>query len=263
MPGLADLPDEEFVKFMYCGDSSTGKTGSLASLVSAGYKLRIIDMDAGIAILRSYVKRDCPDKIGNVDFESFRDKYKIRQGGDIGVDGNPKAFTSAVKLLDTWTDGSRPAEWGNETFFVLDTLTTLGRAALAWAEGLSPLAKDPRQWYFAAQQALENVVAMLMGPEFKTNVIIITHISARELEDGTKKGFPSSGAGTALGPTLAKYCNNLVLAETSGFGKQLRREIKTTPTGFIDLKTSAPFATLSEYDLGTGLAEIVATLKAN
>jgi hypothetical protein len=259
---LSDLPSDDFLKFFYVGDSSSGKTGSLVSLVKAGYKLRILDMDNGTGILKAYVKKECPELIDNVDVEIFRDKYKVRSGGDVGVDGSPKAFTNAVKLLDKWTDDSIPKEWGADTFLVVDTLTTLGKAALAWAEGLSPTAKDPRQWYFAAQQAIENIVAMLMGPEFKCNVIISTHISARELQDGTQKGFPSSGAGTALGPTLAKYCNTMVLAESSGSGENVKRKIKTTPTGFIDLKSAAPFATATSYDLGTGLAEIVKVIKA-
>lgn len=263
MVKLSDLPTDEFTKFFYVGDSSSGKTGSLVSLVKAGYKLRILDMDNGTGILKAYVKKECPELMDNVDVEIFRDKYKVRQNGDVGVDGSPKAFTNAVKLLDKWTDETVPREWGKDTFFVLDTLTTLGKASLAWAEGLAPTAKDPRQWYFAAQQAIENVVAMLMGPDFHCNVIISTHITARELQDGTQKGFPASGAGSALGPTLAKYCNTMVLAESSGFGEKVTRKIKTTPTGFIDLKSAAPFATASSYDLGTGLAQIVEILKAN
>jgi hypothetical protein len=260
---LSELPSAEFTKFFYVGDSSSGKTGSLVSLVKAGYKLRILDMDDGTAILKAYVQRECKELIDNVDVETFRDKYKVRAGGDVGVDGSPKSFTNAVKLLDKWTDGTEPKAWGADTFFILDTLTTLGKAALAWAEGMAPTAKDPRQWYFAAQQAIENIIAMIMGPDFKTNVIIMTHITARELQDGTQKGFPASGAGSALGPTLAKYCNTLVLAESSGMGDNVKRKIKTTPTGFIDLKSAAPFATASSYDLGTGLAEIVKTIKAN
>jgi hypothetical protein len=263
MASLSDLPSEPFVKFMYAGDSSSGKTGSLVSLVQAGYKLRVLDMDSGVSILRSFVQRQCPDKLANIDVVQFRDKYGVKAGGDVGVVGGAKAFTNAVKLLDTWDDGSKPAEWGPDTFFVLDTLTTLGKSALSWAESLNATAKDPRQWYFAAQQAIEGIVAMLMGPDFKSNVIIITHITARELQDGTAKGFPSSGAGSALGPTLAKYCNTLVLAETSGFGEKVKRKIKTAPTGFIDLKTAAPFDMLSEYDLSDGLAKIVSNLKSN
>lgn len=263
MASLADHKAEPFIKFFYVGDSSSGKTGSLVSLVKAGYKLKILDMDNGVGILASYIKKECPEKLGNVDVVSFRDKYGLKQTGDIGVVGGAKAFANAAKVLTKWEDGSDPASWGPDTFLVIDTLTTLGKASLAWAESLAPSAKDPRQWYFSGQQALEGMVAMLLGPDMKCNVIIITHITARELVDGTQKGFPSSGVGSALGPTLAKYCNTMVLAESSGMGDNVKRKIKTTPTGFVDLKTAAPFDMMSSYDLGTGLATIVEKLKAN
>lgn len=262
MATLASLPSEEFIKFFYIGDSSSGKTGSLVSLVKAGYKLRILDMDVGVSILNAYVQKECPELAGNVDVLQFRDKYGVKSTGDIGVIGTPKAFTQAVKSLDKWDDGSIPSSWGSDTFFILDTLTTFGKAALAWAESMNYGAKDPRQWYFVAQQAIENTVATLMGPDFKANVIIMTHISERELADGTTKGFPSSGAGKALGPTLAKYTNSMFLAETTGQGESTKRTIKTLPTGFIDLKSAAPFAMQAKYDLGTGLAQIVSTLKS-
>lgn len=265
MPALSDIANSPFVKFMYVGDSSTGKTGSLVSLVKAGYKLRILDMDAGVTILAKYVKHECPERMAQVDYVSFRDDFKVNQANDVVVKGTPKAYVSAVKAaIEKWpNDDSIPAEWGTDTFFVLDTLTTFGKAALAWAEGMNPTSRDPRQWYSAAQKSIENFVSQLMGENFRTNVIIISHITERELHDGTTKGFPASGAGKALGPTLAKYCNTLVLAETSGFGEKTKRRIKTTPTGFIDLKTEAPFAMANEYPLETGLATIVETLKAN
>lgn len=262
MVSLADLPSDEFTKLFYVGDSSAGKTGSLASLVAAGYRLRILDMDNGVSILKAYVKRENPHLLSNVDVETFRDKYTLTQIGTISV-GNPKAFTNALKVMTKWTDDTVPAEWGKDTIFIIDSLTTLGRAALAYAQGLNPSAKDPRQWFFAAQQAIESVIALLFGADFKTNVIIITHISERELSDGMRKGFPSSGAGTALGPTLAKYCNTMILAETTGMGESAKRKIKTLPTGFIDLKTAAPFAIQKEYPLETGLRDIFETLKQN
>ena len=35
------------IKLLYIGDSGSGKTGSLASLVKDGYKIRILDYDSG------------------------------------------------------------------------------------------------------------------------------------------------------------------------------------------------------------------------
>jgi hypothetical protein len=52
----------------------------------------------------------------------------------------------------------------------------------------------------------------------------------------------------------------MLLAEASGSGSNVRRKIKTYPTGVIDLKTPSP-KIAADYPLSTGLAEIVAILK--
>ena len=44
MPKLSDHQSNDFTKLLLIGDAKSGKTGSLVSLVKAGYKLRILDM---------------------------------------------------------------------------------------------------------------------------------------------------------------------------------------------------------------------------
>lgn len=254
MVSLAELSSSDFVKMIFIGDSGTGKTGALTSLVAAGYKLRILDLDNGTQILKQFVMHECPDKIGNVDVESRRDTYKMTAAGPV-VSGVPKAFVEAVKLLNKWTDDTTPSAWGSDTIFVLDTLTTLGKAAMAWAESMNPGVKDPRQWYNTAQQAVEKMLMMLTDPEFRAHVIVISHITYSEAQDGTTKGY-TSAVGKALGPHIPKYFNTLVLAESEGSGKSVRRRIKIAPTGVVDLKTPVPFKLTEPLDLGTGLATL-------
>lgn len=256
MPSLSDHHSAKLFKFIYIGDSGTGKTGSLTSLVKAGYRVRILDFDNGVDTLAQYVRKECPDKISQVDYETVRDKITSTQVGP--VIRNPSAFVKGLELMTKWSDGSVPAEWGEGTIFVLDSLSNFGRAAFAWAKGMNPSAKDPRQWYHAAQQGVEDTIALLTGETFRTNVIIISHVNYKEVVEGVHKGY-TSAIGTALGPTLPRYFNTLVLAETSGVGKNVKREIKTTPTGVIDLKTPVP--ELSEaLPLSTGLATLVEKL---
>ena len=52
MPTLDQHQSDEYLKLIYIGDSSTGKTGSMVSLLLAGYKLYIIDMDNGVRMSR-------------------------------------------------------------------------------------------------------------------------------------------------------------------------------------------------------------------
>lgn len=255
---LSSTTASPLTKVLMIGDSGTGKTGALGSLVKAGYKLRVLDMDNKLAngILPQVIQRDCPDKIDNIDFEPIRDKYKGSPLGPI-VDGVPKAFTQALALLDKWSDGSIPAQWGADTIFVLDSLTFFADAAFNWARGMNPSAKDPRQWYGSAQDAVENTLALLTAASFNTNVIVISHVSWQSRPDGTMKGFPSS-VGQALGPTIPAYFDNMILCQTAA-GK---RTIQTAPTALVDLKNPASFKMLPTLPLETGLADFFSTIRA-
>ena len=260
MPSLAEHHGSKFIKLFYIGDSGTGKTGSLVSLVEAGYRLRILDLDNGLDALREYAKVRCPDRLGQIDYETRRDRYKASAGGPV-LQGQPKAFTDCLKLMDKWTDESSPREWGENTIFVLDSLTTYGKAAFEWAKGMNTGAKDPRQWYFAAQQAVEDTVAMLTGDDFQCNVLVISHVSYNEDADGIRRGY-TSAIGSALGPKLPKYLNTLILAERSGTGQNVKRVIRTLPTTLVDLKVPLPNLP-GTLPLESGLAEIFKQLKSN
>jgi Tfp pilus assembly pilus retraction ATPase PilT len=51
MPSMLDHESNELVKILVAADSGSGKTGSLASLVDAGFNLRILDFDNGLSVL--------------------------------------------------------------------------------------------------------------------------------------------------------------------------------------------------------------------
>lgn len=254
---LSSHPSSEFAKILYLGDSGAGKTGSLISLVKDDYKFKILDLDNGLTALKAFIEKECPEKIDNVDYETVRDPVKPTSAGPVVT---AKAFVEATKLMTKWSDGSDPSLGGENEIFVLDSTTTLGRQAYEWAKALAPAAKDPRQWYFAAQQAFENIIAMLTSDSFEANVIVIAHINYKELIEGVNKGYPTA-VGSALGPTIPKYFDTMLQIEVTGTGKNARRKIKTVPSGIVDLKNPAPFRIEGEYPIETGMAEIFAQLK--
>lgn len=258
MPSLADHHSSKFVKLMLIGDSGTGKTGSLVSLLQAGYHLRILDLDNGLDSLVQWARKLCPDKLANVQYETVRDLYKV--SGNALVT-SPKAFVKSLNLLTKWSDDTVPAEWGDNTILVIDSLSAMGKMAFEWAKGLNPTAKDPRQWYGGAQAGIENTIALLTGGDFKANVILISHVNYKEVVEGVTKGY-ANAIGTALGPTLPKYFNTLLLAESQGSGANVKRTIRTMPTGIIDLKTPVPFNLPNTLPLDSGMAEVFKQLKA-
>ena len=132
MPSLANHQSNQFTKLLLIGDAKSGKTGSLVSLVKAGYKLRILDFDNLLDILKFKAMEECPDKLDNVEFVTVRDNYKAGASGS-QIDGKPKAWITAIKLLDNWkyddTDLGRPADWGPDCILIVDSLSRLCDAA--------------------------------------------------------------------------------------------------------------------------------------
>lgn len=268
MTSLANHQSNEYTKLLLIGDAKSGKTGSLVSLVKAGYKLRILDMDNLLDVLKYYVQNECPDKIGNIECRTLRDKRKATGEGMV-IDGQPRAFVDAVKMLDNWRyrdlDGSevdlgKPSEWGADCILVIDSLSRLCDAAYDWRETLVPRGKggqyDARAVYGDAQDAVESLIAGLTSRNYETNLIVIAHVLYQELPDGTTKGFPQS-VGAKLSPKLSQYFPSIILYKNQG-GK---RTLQTNSSPLIDLANPKPFAMQPSYPIETGLADFFAVLR--
>lgn len=262
MPSATEHKSAKITKLLYIGDSASGKTTSLSSLVAAGYNLRVFDFDNLLASLVERVRRDDPDKLNNIQYMSFRDDMKATSNGPV-IDGPPKAFIKGLQALDKWEDGSVPKTWDENTVLVLDSLTTMSRAAYWWgkglqgaasfAEGVSLKGYDPRQSFYTAQQAIMNVMAMLTADNFMPNVVVIAHVKYLE-HDGVTKGFPLS-IGSAISPEIASYFPFVALA-SKGHGSEPKRIIRIRSTNMIDLKNPRAFDMLPELPMETGLATI-------
>lgn len=267
MTSLRNHQSNDFVKLLLIGDAKSGKTGSLVSLVRAGYKLRILDFDNLLDVLKYMVQKECPDMIDNIEFRTLRDKRKQTPLGPI-IDGPPKAFDQGVRMLEHWkykdddgtdVDLGKPSEWGPECVLVLDSLSRFCDAAYDFREPLTKAGKsgekDLRAVYGDAQDSVEAVLASLTSKAFKTNVIVIAHIQYMDLPDGTKKGFPQ-GVGQKLSPKIPQYFPSVVLYNNKG-GK---RTLQTNSTPLIDLANPKPFAMSPSYPIETGLADFFETL---
>jgi hypothetical protein len=265
MPNLSDHQSNDLTKLLLIGDAKSGKTGSLVSLVKAGYKLRILDMDNLLDILKYMVQRDCPEFLGNVEYRTLRDRRKATEGGSV-IDGKPHAFIDAIKMLDRWkyddVDLGVPSQWGPDCILVIDSLSRLCDAAYDWRETLVPRGRsgdfDARAVYGDAQDAVEQLLATLTSSTFATNVIVIAHIQYMDLPDGTKKGFPQ-GVGQKLSPKIPQYFPSVVFYKNQN-GK---RTIQTNSSPLIDCSNPAPFAMEKEYSIETGLAQFFGVLRKN
>jgi hypothetical protein len=269
MPSLSSHQSNSFTKLLLLGDAKSGKTGSLVSLVKAGYKLRILDLDNLLDILKYKVLEECPDNLANVEFRSVRDKYKPGPGGT-QIDGKPKAWTESLKLLSNWKytdetsgeeiDYGNPAEWGSDTILVIDSLSRWCDSAYDFHEAIIPRGKsgdyDGRAVYGNAQDDVEKQLAMLMSNTIRTNIIVIAHGTYMDLPDGTKKIFPQ-GVGQKLSLKIPQYFPNYIRYKN----KAGKRTIQVESDAMIDLANTRPNTLNKELPIETGLAEFFSALR--
>ena len=261
MPTLDQHQSNLLAKVLVIGDSKAGKTGGLISLLKAGYRLFILDMDNLLDILKALAMKECPELIKNVEYRTLRDERVWTPDGPKVT--APKAYAAAVRMMQHWkyddVDYGKPAEWGPNCIFVLDSLSRLCDAAYDFRVPLTPVGKtgqyDARAVYGDAQDAVENNIANLTSDGFATNVIVIGHVTYQTMPDGTVKGFPQ-GVGQKLSPKIPQYFPTVVLFEKEG-GKRI---IRTNSTPLIDLANPKPFEMGNKYPIETGMAEIFEVL---
>lgn len=274
MPKLADNTSAEYLKLLVVGDPGSGKTGGLASLVKAGYKLHIFDFDNLLGSLLQFVKKTCPENIDNVYTQQFTDKMKgpdmplIMIGGRSDVmnftDGVPDAYIRALKQLNHWKtpdeDLGNVCEAGAESILVIDSLTSAAQSAFRYAKGMNPMAKEPQTHYFGAQQLVMNLLYLLGSTSVRTNVVVLAHIDYDKNHLGITKGFPRS-VGSALNSQIAGVFNSVLLCETAPDGK--KKLVKTVSNGIVDLKNPVSFRLAPELPLETGFADFFEAVKQN
>jgi len=266
MPTLDLHQSTSLVKALVLGNSKSGKTGGMASLVKAGYHFGIVDMDNLLDPLRGFVLRECPDRIKNVHFVTFRDEYKPGPDGPT-IKGTPKAFNQAMKIMDHWRtedeDLGCPADWGPDWIFVIDSLSRLCDAAYNYFEPISGKGgrgQDKRAVYGDAQKAIEKVLANVTGEGFRTNVLVIGHLLYQSELDPSGaeilKAYPQ-GVGQKLSPKIPQYFPSVV----HFYNKAGKRTLRTNSTPLLDLANPKPFEMSKEMPIETGLAEFFAVLR--
>lgn len=264
------------IKLMILGDSGAGKTGSLASLANAGYRLFILDFDNGTPVLRSYLTDEGAKRVY---VKTFNDRLKM-DGIAILPDGPPSSYSSAMKTLNKWDEGEEDlgtiTKWGPQDICVIDSLTFFSRAAMR--DGLYQNTKDDLmkggkesisaryRWqhpypadYGEAQNKVENFFALAYGSYVKCNLIVNAHIEyrggggkqavkdkvtgetyIREVDSEQEGTAQPVTIGKKLSPFLRRYFNTVVMLDVEGSGSQAKHVIKTVSQERIPLKNELP-----------------------
>lgn len=270
------------IKLINIGDTGSGKTGAICSLAAAGYKVVIDDLDNGVEVLKDILTAPAfgyaPAARLNIKWKTITEPMRV-VGGQIvpkaatvwqrTVDslGNFKMFkelNAAGEIVENPGTLGAIDTWGEDTVYVLDTLSTLGTAAnnfnlmMNGNLGKKRTSMEEMRDIGAAQTQLDKFLQLIFDESIKCNVILNTHvIFAKEdgsnIEpgyEGLRYAFPAA-IGKALSPKMGKYFNHMLLTKKEG----LTSRIYTRGLPNVGLKSGAPSKVAASYDAKDGLAK--------
>ena len=253
-PAHASADKRGVFKGLVVGDSGAGKTGMLASLVDAGYHLRILDFDAGLDPLVGYVKKK--GLLGNVEYETLRDEFKM-VGSYLAIKKAP-AYQRGLALLQDWNGAGPVQTWDPDTILVIDTLGRMARASFNMVLQANAIVSPsgsrggPEQSHYGtAMENVERTISMLTNPDIvPCHVLVNAHWSFQEDGSGILRPYPET-IGNKLNPKIARDFSNLFsVSITAG-----QRSIKVKKDGVIACKASRNLRK-EQYPIDTGMADI-------
>ena len=288
MTNAAALLRNAALRILVVGYPGTAKTGSLASLLNAGFKIRMIDFDGNVDPLLQYAN---PEALSRLDVAYFEDR--MRTGSSfmepIGI---PQAFAYALKQLDDWktqdADGNEISlgsskDWGPDTIVVLDSLTKMGDAAFRRAMKLlnkTPANVTDRVWGLAMQEQSAFIEA-LTSANNKHHVIVLAHLTmigpkdkrsgesdiAATIKEQIAEILPTRLYPSALGWKLPQQIGGefpiLLEAERITKGGTTTRTLNLAPKTLIDVKfpgALGPNALPSRLDISDGMLRVFKAL---
>lgn len=236
-------------------------------LASAGYNVRVLDMDNGLEVVKKILTAPNPyqkDTASRISYRTMTEKRKV-VGGRLLPGGN--VWADVTKMLGEWNDGKNQFgsiyTWTEKEVLYVDSFSFLGKAAFNWILSMNArLGQTPHQSdYNLAQQLLEEFLSTLYSDHVKCNVVICFHIQLI-----TKGGIDHDyleGVGKALSPKIPRYFNNIVMLRKTGQGANEKRTLHTkgVPGVTLELKSSNPAMVKPTYDQVFGLAEYFADLR--
>lgn len=262
------------------GYPGSGKTGSLVSLINAGYKIRVLDFDGNIEPILQYAD---PAMLGNVDIVHLDDK--LRMGAKlVETVGIPEAFAKGLRLLDEWKytddDGEevnlgRSRDWGCDTVVVLDALTSMGEASKRRIMNMlnKTILSGTQQMWGASMAEQKAFIERLTSPHNHHHVIVMAHLKiiapkdtlkddsdiAKKLKEEISEMVPTRLFPRALGYELPQEIGGefptLIEAKVAYKGKEAKRILNFTPRPELDLKLPSPNLK-GDLDISTGLLQI-------
>lgn len=260
MPKFSDAATPP--RILLCGEAASGKTGALAQLANAGYRIMIHDFDQNTRVIGSYLRDNAADV-----YVSTYAAAKIT--GTNLFAGNGNAGKQALdemrrfcKMLEHWKvaggeDLGPCTSWTSKDVVVIDSGTFLGELLLMAASEDPEAKRDGRSLYNVAGKYYGAILDHLTGNKMGASVIVLTHImQTGDTDDqgkiiGKARDVPV-GVGVKFSKKMQTYFSDIWHLEVDRTGN---RTIKTGATDKASLRTSAPtvIKPAEPYDLASML----------
>jgi hypothetical protein len=246
-------------RILICGEPASGKTGALAQLANAGYRLMIHDFDSNSRVIGSYLKPNAAD--------IFITNYAVAKITNTNLfAGTGTATKQAVdsmrlfcKMLERWktsTEDLGPVEsLTPRDVIVIDSGTFLGELLLLAAHEDPETKRDLRSLYGVAGRYFGAILDHLTGPKVAASVIVLTHLMQTGDKDdqgkiiGKARDIPV-GIGEKFSKKMPTFFTDIWHLEVGRDGK---RSFKTAATDKASLRTSAPhlIKAVEDFDLAS------------
>lgn len=245
MPSIVDIAAAP-AKIVLVGKSGAGKTGSLASLVAAGYNLRILDTDNGVKVLHNLltdshypyakiIRQREIDLAKAVHFIPISTEMRLRHISrklpndkviieKLLAPASAEAWTTMLDKLDQWKDGETDygpvRSWDTSSVLVIDSFSTLAMCAYYFNQQLNGRLGAREEGYDyqrdigGAQAQLRRLLELLFDSSIACNVVLITHIT-----------WVDDSQGVASRPRVADADGNFILSKADGYPSAIGRAL--------------------------------------
>ena len=240
MAAYKDHPSSTSTKLLLVGDSGAGKTSCLATLANAGYKVRVMDFDSGLAPLGAHLT---PEGVENLHYISFVDD----------PDSRATAWSRADKIFKLgWKtdteDFGHISGWDSDTVLVLDSITFMAdaiRHKVLADDGIKISGRTTTPQWGDTLRLLEARLGILTSASYKCN-LVITALPIPITDDAdVTRFYPKACTKNFSVNGISTYFNDVIAIKSRRNGQKYFR---TVSDNRMELKNSASDKVPAEMD---------------
>ena len=252
------IPNKLRPRVLIAGEPASGKTGALAQLANAGYRLLVHDFDQNLRVISSYLKPDAADVYVSTYTVAKLTNTNIFEGQGVATTQAVAELKRFSKMLERWKTADEDlgpvAGLTPKDVIVIDSGTFLGKLLLLAAHEDPKTKKDLRSLYQVAGEYSGAILDFLCGNKVGASVLVLTHLMKTGNKDDqgniiSDLRYIPVAIGEKASKDMQTYFSDIYHLEVDAGGK---RSFKTGATNKASLRTSRPdlIKPVEEYDLG-------------